>query len=285
VQARLLEPELQQLGGDRAVVGRAGVLAARGPRPPRRLAQVAPLGEGQERNHQRARQRDHRAVGDATVERSLTRRGADEFGQPGEVGIALQDELERTLVGEQVLAEARHQFGDASHDLGVAALRRGREPRAGANAVEMEALEDAALLGIEPERVAPRVQRIDPREQAGVGANAVLVRGELRHHRPLHLLQRRRRLARRQVPEQRLDAHQVAARAVERGDRVLERRRRRGGDRLDLGEVPRHRLDERGSELLGSDVGERRQAEGRRPRREERVGHFLRWMSARSRSS
>ena len=50
VQARLLEPQLQDLGGDLAVVAGAGVLAARRPRAPRRLAQVASLGEGEERH-------------------------------------------------------------------------------------------------------------------------------------------------------------------------------------------------------------------------------------------
>ena len=76
--------------------------------------------------------------------------------------------------------------------------------------------------------------------------------------------------------EQRADAREQAAGAVECGDGVGEGRRRGGSaDRVDLGEVLAHRLGERRREVLGADRGERRQAVRAGPRLQKRIAHFF----------
>ena len=146
-----------------------GMLAARRPGAPGLLAQVAPLGEGEEGHDVRARERDHAGVGDAALARRLPGRGANEVRQAGEVGLAAQHQLVARLVGEHVLAEARGQVGQPLHHLGIALLRRAVEARAGAHEVGVVALEHAQLLVAEAELLAPAVQRVDPGEQ-GAGA-------------------------------------------------------------------------------------------------------------------
>ena len=209
-----------------------------------------------------------------------------ECRQPGAIGLAAQHELVCTLVGEDVLAEARHQLGEPLHDRRVTLLCGRSEPGAGADEVEVEALEDTPLLVVEPRLLAACVQRVDVREQPGMVVDPAVVAGELRRHLSLHGLQRRRSFARRQVVEQRADAGEVATGSVERGDRVLEGRRfGAGDDRVDLVAVLAHRLGERGCEVLGAHLAERRQAERPGPGNQQWIRHFLRWMSLRSRSS
>jgi hypothetical protein len=166
-------------------------------------------------------------------------------------------------------------------------LRSRRKPGAVADEVEMKALENAALLVVETAAVATGMQRVDAPEHPRMGVDAVLVAGEQGRQLKLDLLQRGRGLARRQVAKERDDAGEVASGAVERGDRVGERRRvALAGDRVELGEMLAHRHGEGRCEVLGAHLRERRQTEGPGPGRKQRVGHFLpRWMSPRSRSS
>ncbi len=96
-----------------------------------------------------------RAVGDAALARGLARGVAHERRQAGEIGLVLQDESKPALVGEHVLAEARRQLGQPLHDRRVARLLGRRQLGAGAHEVEVEALEHAALLGVEADPVAP----------------------------------------------------------------------------------------------------------------------------------
>ena len=199
-------------------------------------------------------------------------RGAHEVGQPGELALGAQHEPVGGLVGEHVLAELRRQLGEPPHDLGVALLFVGAEARAGAREVGVIALEHAQLLGAEAELGAPLVQRVDSREQRGVHRDRAVVRGEARRHLRLDRLQRRRRLARRQVEEQLLQPRDHPAGAVERGDRVRECRRCRiGADRIDLGPVLGDRRVERRLEVLGPHGAERRQAVRRVPALQQRV--------------
>jgi hypothetical protein len=73
------------------------------------------------------------------------------------------------------------------------------------------------------------------------------MRGELRRNVALDRLQVGRRLGSGQVEEQPFDPMQAVAAAIERGDRVVERRRVRvGGDRVDLGAMRVHRVKEGG---------------------------------------
>ena len=286
LQTRLLQAKLQDRGGDGAVVARTVVLAARRPCAPGGFAQVAPLGKGQEGHDVRARERDHHALGDAALARCLARRLAHERRQAGEIRFVLENQAELALVGEDVLAEARRQLGKALHDRGVARPRRRRQLRAGTHEVEVESLEHAALLGVEIDAIARFVKRVDAREQTGMGEDAAVVRGKTRRHLPLHRLQRRRSLARRQVVEQRADALEQATGAVERGDGIGEGRRfARGRERVGLGQVVAHRDLEGRRKVLGLHLGKRRQAVRAGPRGEQRIGHFFFCRSLRSRSS
>ena len=269
-----------------------GMLAARRPGAPGLLAQVAPLGEGEEGNDVRARKRDHAGVGDAALARRLACRGADEVRQAGEVGLAAQHQLKARFVGEHVLAEAGGQVGEPLHHLGIALLRRAVHARAGAHEVGVIALEHAQLLVAEAELVAPIVERVDPREQGVVHVDAAVVRRQQRRHLALDRLQRRRGLARGEVVEQPGDPVEQAAGAVERGHGVVEGRRlARIADGADLREMVSHRHLERRGEVLGPGLGEWRQAVLAGPGLQQGVvvhglgGHFLRLMSFRSRSS
>ena len=207
-------------------------------------------------------------------------------GRPARSASSFEDEAELALVGEDVLAEARRQLGEPLHDRRVARLLGRRQLGAGADEVEVEALEDATLLRVELDAVAPLVQRIDASEQRSVGEDAAVVRREQRRHVALHRLQRGRSLARRQVVEQRADALEQATGSVERGDGIGEGRRfARCRELVDLGEVLAHRRRECLGEVLGADFGERRQAIGAGPGREQRIGHFFFCTSLRSRSS
>jgi hypothetical protein len=76
-----------------------------------------------------------------------------------------------------------------------------------------------------------------------------------------------------EVSQHRLEPVQQSPRAVERGDRVLEARGLGlAADRVQLGQVQAHCLAQRGREMLGPDRREGRQAEGRGPGLEQRVG-------------
>ena len=291
MQARLLEAQRQNLGGDAAVVAGTLVLAARRPGAPGLLAQVASLREGEEGNDVRAREGDHAGADDAAFGGRMARRGANEIGQAGEVGLAAQDQLEARLVGQHVLPEPRRQVGQPLHDPGIALLRRAVHPGAGAHEVDVVALQRPQLLGAQAELASLVVQRVDAPEQGAVHVDAAVVPGQQRRHLALDGLQRGRGLARGQVVEQAGDPVEQASGPVERGDGVVEaRRRRRIADRADLLEMGLHRDPERRSEMLGARLGERRQAVFAGPGLQQRVVghggfHFLRLMSFRSRSS
>ena len=130
---------------------------------------------------------------------------------------------------------------------------------------------------LETEAVASDEERIDADEECGVVVDAAVVRSQDRRHFALDGLQRGRGLARREVVEQRADAAEEAAGAVERGDRVLEGRRRRP-----LRRSPRCRRGaariaslERRREVLGPHRLEGRQSERTGPGCEQRVASFL----------
>ena len=129
------------------------------------------------------------------------------------------------------------------------------------------------LVGVEGER-GPRVpHRLDPREESRIEPDVVAV---CRHHRRHLLLDRLQRVARLGRGEVREDARHLLeqpARGVERLDRVREGGRGRAlRDRLHLAAVLRDPLLDRGQEVLGPDLVEGRDAEGRLPLLEEGVG-------------
>ena len=234
VQARLLVAQREDLAGDRAVVVRAVVLAAPDPGLEGLLAQVAASGKGEERHDEGARQRDHGHVAFAALAARRPRRRAQPLGQSREVVLAAQRQAEIRLVGQHVLAERRRQRRHALDDLPMPRPGGLREARPFADEIQVHALEKPQGFRRQPELAAAAMQPVDAVEEPRMQPDRAVVRGEARHHLALDGLQRRRRLGLGEVEEDPLDAHEVAAAPVERGDRVLEGRR--------LGEV-RDRVD------------------------------------------
>ena len=150
VQRGLLVPQREQLPHQRAVVGLAGRVAAADPGAPGLLAQVAPLAEGQEGHDQRARQRHHvhALLHLPAVQRRLARGGADEVRQAGQVAFAAQHQLVAALVGQHVLREAGVEFRLPLHVGGVALAVRALQPGAGADEVQVHALQQPAHLAL-----------------------------------------------------------------------------------------------------------------------------------------
>ncbi len=157
--------------------------------------------------------------------------------------------------------------------VGVALLRFRREPRPGAHEVEVHAFEQSLLLRVEPERVAPRVERVDAGEERGVHVGRAVVRGLQRRDGPLDRLQLGRGLGRGEVAEQRVDSGQQRAGAIEGRQRVVEVRRIRiRGDRVELVAMGLPGGVECRPEMRRLQRRERRQAVRRVPRLEQRVG-------------
>ena len=272
VQPRLLVPQAQDGPRHLAVVAVARVLAAARPGAPRGFAQVAPLGEGEEGHDQRPRQRDHVAL-EPALGRRLACRGAHEVGQPGQVGLGRQRETPARFVVQHVLPEARGQLRQFGHHRGIARAVRALQPGAGAHEVEVDALEHALLLGRQAQFIAPRMQGIDARKQLPVQVGGAVVRGQRCGHAALHGLQLGVGVRRGEVVEDGLDAAQQPAAAVEGGHGVVEIGCRRVvGDQPQFVAVRLHGGGEGRLEVVGADVGKRRQAVGRLPGLQQRIG-------------
>jgi hypothetical protein len=117
VQRRLLAPQCQDFARHRSVVVGTGVLAARHPGTPSLFAQVATRREGEKRHDQRARQRDRVAARQPALDRRLMGCGAQEIGQPGQVGLVAQLQRKGGFVMQHVLREGGRQLGQALHHL------------------------------------------------------------------------------------------------------------------------------------------------------------------------
>ena len=251
----------EDLARDRAVVVLALVFAARHPGIERLLAQVAPIREGQERHDQRAAQRDRPALRPASLLRGGARCGAHGSRQARQVALLGQPQRPARFVVQHVLRERGLQFGETLDDRGQSLLLRGRQPGAGAHEVEVHALEQAPRLSAQAERVAPRMQRVDAREQRGVQVDRAVVRGQPRRHHAFDRLQFARRLGAAEVMKQMADAGQQPAARIKGGDRVLERRYiGLGRESFDFGVVLRERNFERRCEMLRPDFAEGRKS-------------------------
>ena len=122
------------LGDDRLVVGLVAVVAAGDPGAERLLAQIAARRELQERLDAGARQRDDVLAGHAALFGGGGRGLAQEIGQAGEIGLAVQLHRVGLLVGQHVLAERRAERRQPLDDRGEALLlvrRRAPRPRGG----------------------------------------------------------------------------------------------------------------------------------------------------------
>ena len=273
VQPGLFVAQPQDLSRHVAVVVLAVVFAAADPGPPGLLAQVAALREGQERHDERARQRDHGGPGVTAVGRRLAGSVAHVVGQAGEVGFAVQPQLERGLVVQDVLRKTGRQPGQLFHHLGIALPGLCAEPGPRTHEVQVHALEQALLLGAQAQALTLPVQLVDAGEQHRVHVHRAVVCGQRAGHRALHRLQLRAGVRRRQVVEDRRHAVEPTPAAVEGGQRVVEARRRAlRGNRAQLVQVLLHRHLEGRLEVFDADVAERRQAVRRVPVCEQRVG-------------
>ena len=132
---------------------------------------------------------------------------------------------------------------------------------------------EAQGLGIETERGAPFVHRLDPPEQARVEDDGVLVSRQPGRDGLLQRLQRRVGVRRGEPVEDHAHGREGLAALLQLDEGVLERRRRRApGNRANLLQVARHPRLERGREILVCDQVEARCAERQRTRGQQRIG-------------
>ena len=156
------------------------MLAARRPGGEGLFAQVAPRRELQERFDARARERDDVLARKPAIGRRAGRRGDEPVRQAGEIVGRLQNEEPGLLVGEDVLPELSPQRRQALVDRGEPRLDVVGEAGAGAREGDMIALEHPGLLGVEAERVALRLQGVDPVIKRPVEKDVVAMPGEPR---------------------------------------------------------------------------------------------------------
>ena len=113
-------------------------------------------------------------------------------------------------------------------------------------------LQRAQLLYVEAQRLALAPKRIDPREQRIVEMNFGLMRGKERRDIAFNRLDVFVRIGAGEIEKDARDAAEKLPGALQRDDRILERRRRRiirdGGD---LGFMRRERLREGGGKSSG----------------------------------
>ena len=268
-ELRALGAQGEDLGDRRVVVLRVAVVAPAVVGPPDLLAQVAPLGVGQEGLHARARVEDGPLPLLPARLGGGRRRGADGVGEAGEVPLALQEEHVVRLVREDVLGEASCRGVARRWLISGEALLPGRvEPRPRAGEGGVVEPRETLLLGGEPRALARLVDRGDPLEERLVLRDPVPERGEAGRHLALDRLELRRvhRGAPDAVDALHLLEHAVGA--LHRGDRVLEGGRRRlgrdpsdgrellGHARLEGGlEAARPHLVERGDAAVGAGPG------------------------------
>ena len=199
--------------------------------------------------------------------------GEQPVGQACAVVVRLQHELIASLVRKYVLAELGSERRKPLDDLRQARLLVGAEARAGSDEAPVRQIEDAALLGVERQRRSCRQEGIDAREQGAVHADVAVVLGGNRRNLALDGLEFGVGVRACEIPEHAADPRQPFTGEFERVDRVGEGRWLRvAGDRRDLRPVAGEGDIEGGPEMLRLDPVERRQAKGRFPFGEERVG-------------
>ena len=247
--------------------------AALHPGAPGLLAQVAPLGERQEGQDRRARERDRVHVAQPALDSGEARGGAHERGQAGKLRFVVQHERPGRFVVQHVLAEGRAAGGKVLRDLRIARLRRRREQGAGAHEVEVHPLEHAQLLGVQLQLRVPGVQGGYPLEQACVHVDGAVVRSQQGCHLALHLLQFGRGVGGTEVVKQHAHPRERPEAALEGRHRVVEAGRLRVmRDAIDGVAMLLQQLREGGAEMFDPDLREWRQAIGRGPGSKQGIG-------------
>ncbi len=183
------------------------------------------------------------------------------------------------LVVQHVLSEkgvqARQALGNRRHALFLRGVQKG----SAAHETQVIALDQAQLVGIQPEACAPCVEVGNAREQDRMEGDADLVLGEPRRVIPSDRLDGIVGVARIEVEEHSADPLEQTAAALQCLDRVGKARR--GGrtrDHGDFGDLLLHAAIEGRREVLRPNAIERRHAERQGPAFEERVfGHSTLW--------
>ncbi len=267
---RPLDPELDGLGDDRRVVGRAAHLAALHPGLEDRLAEVAPRRQGEEGlDHGTAEGHDVALA--AAILGGLCERGLEEVGKALNVG-RRQVHCPSRFVLQHVLAEGRAEgrqaLGDRPHPL----LARLVERRAAAHEVLVGLLQHPHLLGGQVQVIAAVMERAHPREEPRVEGDGVGMLRQHRRHVALDRLDLLGGVGGGEVEEDAAEPVESVAAVLQRVDGVGEGRRIRvGGDRLDLGAMFGQRPLESRAVVPDGDLREGSDPERRGPGAEEGV--------------
>ena len=172
----------------------------------------------------------------------------------------------------EVCAEFHGRERQLPVDLFQAGLLLGVEQRPGTHEGVVGFLQQAHLLGVEPQRRTPVVNLLHTDEELVVEADLVPVRGQQGHGLLLQGLHAVVGFSGTQHAEHQFGLREHLPGIVIGKDRIFER----GlvlvrGDGVDLGLVQRHAAFEGGHEMLGQDLVERRHAVRRIPFGEKRV--------------
>ena len=190
--------------------------------------------------------------------------------------IELRDVFDHDRRGFVRLEQPALEFGGECGLLAVQfaepRLVRRRETCAGANEIQVISLDEAALFGRQGNRVAPVVDVAHAREQPVVEVDRVGVLGESRRFICLNGLQALVGIRGCHRGEHAQHARQQLSRPLERGERVVERRRLALRDDLaNLAKLPRHPFLDRGRVVLVANQVEARRSERKRARRGEGI--------------
>ena len=189
VQASLFVATFEDLVHDRAVVMLAALLTTGGPRAPGFFAQIAPLREGKEGHHQRARQGDHVPARAAAFCCGLLRSGTHKCRQALQIGHAIEHQHMLGFVVQHVLRKTCGERSKLLHERRITQLRRTCQARARANKVEVHAVEQPRLFWRQRQRMAPLVQAIDAGKECRIHIHRVGMRSQRRGKLALCCLQ------------------------------------------------------------------------------------------------
>ncbi len=262
-QLGLLGPQRRDLDDQAAGIVGIATLAAVPAAFEQRLA-GRPVGQrGQQRLLGGVLQRQHvAALGEAPVGGVLFRRGKIARAQPGEAGLAVDDQ--RAILGAlgQALAEFGLQRGKLAVDLGQLGLLRIGQHRAVADHVVIGQLDQLDLVGRQVQAVAGVVDRLHPAKQLGIERDRIPHRGQLGGNAGIDRVEVVVGVGRCQRAEHIDHPGQHRARLFQRDEGVLERRRVGiVGDRIDFGQLDRDALLDRRLVIAFLDLREVRRLE------------------------
>ncbi len=250
-QLGLLGAQLQDLAHHRVVVGHAAIVAARGPHPERLFAQAPIRRVGEEGLDRRARVGDAVLAGGQLVRLGILDIARDlRLGQADQLIFVGENERLLFLVGELVLAELGVERGELLIDLGQRQLVRRRQLRALLGEIVPDDPDKPLLLRVQLRLVGRVVDRVDAFEKLGVLRDLVPEPRDHRRQPGIDRLEFRR--VHRALPDIVIGRQAIERLAglLHRDDRVGEGRRGGvAGDRIDLLELHRHSLLQRGLEV------------------------------------